>query len=237
MLTLTYPADFPEDGELVKRQLHSFFVWLRRHCEQHAIGTEFQGVQFSAFWFLEFQKRGAPHIHIFITHPAKHQAVAFRWFNGVGSDDDRHLRAGTRIEWLKKGRAGVIAYASKYAAKQSQKVVPEWFDNVGRFWGVRGCRETVSADTMTDENMRKNARVQANEDAIMQLLANGLKRGRTEVVYSKPWCRVLRVRNVATLAMIRGHINMIERVTASRGLRMTEVDDWLMDASCEVFLP
>src|SRR5207237_1974505 len=41
------------------------------------------------------------------------------------------------IEWLRSANA-CGAYASKYAAKQSQKVVPIDFISVGRFWGLFG---------------------------------------------------------------------------------------------------
>lgn len=55
MITLTYPKDFPSDGRLVKKHLHNFRSSLTRRYSP------------SYFWFLEFQKRGAPHYHMFTT--------------------------------------------------------------------------------------------------------------------------------------------------------------------------
>lgn len=104
----------------------------------------------SIFWFLEFQNRGAPHFHLFISEfivdRDSIEWCAKTWFRIVGSDDDRHLRAGTRLEKLRNGRKGTVSYAAKYAAKAEQKVVPENMLNAGRFWGVCGCRSTLSAD-------------------------------------------------------------------------------------------
>jgi len=150
MLTLTYPFSYPSDGKTVKLHLKAFCRWLDR---QHEINAQLEGStdKFSAFWFLEFQERGAPHFHIFTNFMVDYKAVARKWYEVVGSDDERHLRAGTRTERLKAGRGGTISYASKYAAKACQKVAPEGYENVGRFWGVYGCREIVAADTAFNE--------------------------------------------------------------------------------------
>lgn len=131
LCTLTYPSEFPVSGSVCKRHLREFLRRVRR-----LYGTD----TFSAFWFFEFQERGAPHFHLFLTCAVPSQVVAGLWYEIVGSDDERHLRAGTRIESLKSGRYGTCSYASKYAAKQCQKVVPSGFSDVGRFWGIVGVR-------------------------------------------------------------------------------------------------
>ena len=52
-VTLTYPGDFPLDGRRVKRDLAVFRrAWARRF-----------GVA-RGMWKLEFQRRGAPHLHL-----------------------------------------------------------------------------------------------------------------------------------------------------------------------------
>jgi hypothetical protein len=121
-----------------------------QECKREYIRQNGDDGTYSAFWFLEFQARGAPHFHIFCTWSPNKEWVAKTWYFIVGSEDDRHLRAGTRVEFIRSGRAGTISYASKYAAKQEQKDVPSDYENVGRFWGVYGRRAVVSASTWVD---------------------------------------------------------------------------------------
>jgi hypothetical protein len=124
MVTLTYPAEYPGDGRLVKRHLSVVRKWLRR-----------RGVR--GLWVLEFQARGAPHLHIFVTGGwVGREALSEAWYRIVGSSDARHLRAGTQV----KPWTGTAArYVAKwYGAKWEQKIVPEGFEDVGRFWGTFG---------------------------------------------------------------------------------------------------
>lgn len=132
MVTLTYPAEFPCDGKVVKRHLYRFLGWLKELMP---------GVNY--LWFLEFQKRGAPHLHLLLdkqpahyggTWPSFQFAVANTWYGIVGSGDIRHLRAGTRSERLRTPEGGK-RYAVKYAQKMAQKLVPDTMHNVGRFYG------------------------------------------------------------------------------------------------------
>jgi hypothetical protein len=88
-------------------------------------------------WFLEFQKRGAPHFHVFLNGRVDKMRVAQRWYEIVGSEDLNHRLAGTRIELLREQHAA-SAYAAKYASKVEQKEPPEGFTDVGRFWGTFG---------------------------------------------------------------------------------------------------
>ena len=127
MITLTYPREYPSDGETVKKHFHDFMVNLRNKVSP-----------LSHLWFLEFQKRGAPHIHILIRGMRvcrETQAwVSATWYRIVGSGDLRHLAAGTRLERIRKEN-GARNYAVKYAFKMKQKAVPVGYRNVGRFWG------------------------------------------------------------------------------------------------------
>lgn len=125
MLTLTYPANFPLDGRLVKTHWRRFRQWMIRN------GAD------TGLWVLEFQKRGAPHFHIFIREPLDKDAVSNAWYKIVNSRDPKHLVAGTRIETFRYPPA-LGSYVMKYAAKMEQKDVPAEFENVGRFWGVWG---------------------------------------------------------------------------------------------------
>lgn len=127
MITLTYPRDFPGNGKDVKRQLQAFIRWLR-----HKLPT------LDYLWFLEFQKRGAPHIHMLLNRPESDlpakKDVSTRWYEICGTGDKLHLKAGTRTEQL-RSKDGGKRYTVKYAMKMYQKDVPEQFQNVGRFWG------------------------------------------------------------------------------------------------------
>lgn len=152
MLTITYPKSFPSNGRTVKKHLNTFSMWLRRN---------FYGCK--GIWFLEFQRRGAPHFHLlldidlasygllhqrkrrkvspgapfYLTNVETENAAARRWFEIVGSGDPKHLRAGVSWEVLESDQAAE-RYAAKHASKPSQKEVPEGYFDVGRFWGGIG---------------------------------------------------------------------------------------------------
>jgi hypothetical protein len=147
MVTLTYPKKFPCDGHLVKAHLQ---ILLKR------LDRKIPGILH--FWFLEFQRREAPHFHIFLDNefPAPlgemrrrgkageiktvqtnwplQDWLAQTWFEIVGSGDPRHLRAGTAWEVLEKAN-GFRHYMAKECHKPHQKWVPKKYQNVGRFWG------------------------------------------------------------------------------------------------------
>ncbi len=75
MLTLTYPKIYPRNGQTVKQDLNAILAMLRSRG------------QFDYLWFLEFQKRGAPHIHILTSHqgisPSMRIAVANSWVSRI----------------------------------------------------------------------------------------------------------------------------------------------------------
>lgn len=127
MVTLTYPKNYPSCGKTVKYHLDRFIRWMR---------TKKVGVV-SFFWFMEFQRRGAPHFHIFTAGGnllnLKKQ-VSKRWYEIVSSNDPKHLKAGTRVEAIRHPEAAG-RYASKYASKPYQKKIPNGYTNVGRWWG------------------------------------------------------------------------------------------------------
>lgn len=150
MLTLTAPANWErvyictEDGEplgggrLLKLHLEKFRKRLDRFLSAANVG------RWSALWFLEFQRRGAPHVHLLL-YGCKVPPQLLRslrswcgpaWSEIVGNPSDhekrKHERAGTRVEFMKAEHFG---YAVKYANKTEQKEVPTYFRDVGRFWG------------------------------------------------------------------------------------------------------
>ena len=146
-VTVSYPEKFPCCGKVVKKHLHALLAALRRRCGR-----------LEYLWFLEFQRRGAPHLHLFLDHALPEPLsvmnrkagrvrkecrvhwpsqdwLSARWFEIVGSDDEKHLRAGAAWEVIEKPD-GAARYVAKESYKTFQKVVPEGFRNVGRFWGV-----------------------------------------------------------------------------------------------------
>jgi len=126
-VTLTYPAEWPSDPTEWKRHLKVFRLRL---------GRKFPGVCF--IWRLEFQKRGAPHYHLLVwgaPYGKLLEWVSLAWYQVVDSGDEKHLRAGTRVERIRSFKQ-VMRYASKELGKVSQ-VVNE-YHGVGRWWGVFG---------------------------------------------------------------------------------------------------
>ena len=124
MVTLTYGEAWPRDGKIVKKQLSAWFERVRRlgYFDKHSL-----------VWWLEFQERGAPHIHMVITGWISRRWVAQSWADITKGVEE----ACTRVESLRNPDAAG-SYAAKYAAKGDQKEVPDGFINVGRFWGRRG---------------------------------------------------------------------------------------------------
>lgn len=171
MHTLTYPSEYPSDGATVKYHL-------RRYCQElRRISSRLGHADSSIFWFLEFQKRGAPHFHLLTTDFYSFRRCQQLWFAIVNSGDLKHLKAGVRVEKLKCGKKGMIAYAKKYAIKQVQKEVPVFYENVGRFYGVYGLKKVVAAGvTFYTDSCRKSdilAYKTLVDSTITKLIANG----------------------------------------------------------------
>ncbi len=153
-ITITYPAVWPEDGKQVKSDLNRFLTWLRDNYE-----TEY-------IWWLEFQKRGAPHMHILTTiiYPGKaaHNKFAKAWCKAqrmtpadklydtrlkkhysVMDRCERFHRRPKQWEAIRK-EDGARRYALMYALKPLQKQVPLRYQNVGRFWASsKGVTQSV----------------------------------------------------------------------------------------------
>lgn len=124
MATLTYPRTFPVDGKESKRHLKMMIQRLRRKVPD---------LQY--LWFMEFQKRGAPHYHMLFDCQEGEIGKVWlsrAWYEVVDSGDEKHMRAGTRLERVRKDAR---RYAIKYASKMHQKEVPKNYRNCGRFFG------------------------------------------------------------------------------------------------------
>ena len=128
----TYPAEFPRDGGQVKRDVDVFCKAYVREIGGHNL------------WAIEFQKRGAPHINFLFDEFVPKDWFSETWFRIVGSGDEKHLRAGTKIESVTSREECIGYMASRYLAKREQKEVPADFQNVGRYWGMsRGILQPV----------------------------------------------------------------------------------------------
>jgi len=127
-ITLTYPREYPEDPKICKNHLKALRKRLQRKCED-----------FAAFWRLGIQQRGAWHFHLllFVGQSAGsvrklRRFVSTSWYEVTGKVSEGHLRAGTRVEAVKRWKQAT-SYVERYMAK------PEGFPEglqTGRIWGV-----------------------------------------------------------------------------------------------------
>lgn len=124
---LTYHEKWPSDGRISKAHLNAWLTALRRLLP---------GVGY--LWLLEFQKRNAPHYHVFLTVPPSEEIrlkLAEAWCRIIAPGDDIALRFHQHcrnwIDW----DMGSGAYLCKYLDKEAQKAVPEGYQGFGRFWG------------------------------------------------------------------------------------------------------
>ena len=86
-------------------------------------------------WVLEFQQRGAPHFHVLTSDYVPKVELSRVWFRIVGSGDEKHLQAGTKIQTI-KSKKHLYSYLSSYINKLQQKSAPAEYESVGRFWGA-----------------------------------------------------------------------------------------------------
>jgi hypothetical protein len=127
-VTLTYPGEYPEDPELCKGHLKA----LRRRLQRmHG--------PFAAFWRLGIQKRGAWHFHLLLfVGPSigsvneLRSFISTSWYEVTGKISEGHLRAGTRVETVKRWKEAT-SYVERYMAKPEE--FPEGL-RTGRIWGV-----------------------------------------------------------------------------------------------------
>ena len=163
MVTLTYPGDWESvapDGASVKRHM---MLWRKRFQREWGEPARY-------IWKLEFQRRGAPHIHLWMAppHAVGRSGRKFRdwlsqeWADIVAHPDPeqrtRHLLAGTAVDILNGLRAcdpkRLAIYFTKHSSpnqlgdKEYQHIVPEaWRQpghGPGRFWGVHGLQRATA---------------------------------------------------------------------------------------------
>jgi hypothetical protein len=125
-ITLTYPHEWPEDVEACKGDLKALYKRLKRRYGEY-----------SGFWRLGIQQRGAWHFHLLLFVPPSFGSVgelrdliASSWYEICGELSERHLQAGTYVEEIRKWRA--TSYMERYVAKPER--FPEGVET-GRVWG------------------------------------------------------------------------------------------------------
>lgn len=163
MVTLTYPGDWEAvapDGASVKRHM---VLWRKRFQREYGEAARY-------IWKLEFQRRGAPHIHLWMAPPTSPgrsgrgfaQWLSETWAQVVDHPDAeqkaRHRLAGTAID-VRNGLKAcdpkrLAIYFTKHSSpnlhgdKEYQHIVPEFWRRPGRgpgrFWGVYGLKKAVA---------------------------------------------------------------------------------------------
>lgn len=163
MVTLTYPGDWEAvapTGTSVKRHMT---LWRTRFQREY-------GERARYIWKLEFQRRGAPHIHMWMAPPISPgrsglsfaQWLSDTWAQVVDHPDPaqkaRHRLAGTAIDVLSGLKAcdpkRLAIYFTKHSSpnmhgdKEYQHIVPELWqrpgNGPGRFWGVFGLKKALA---------------------------------------------------------------------------------------------
>lgn len=132
LVTLTYPAEFSRSPVEWARHLEAWVKRLRREYGDVCV-----------IWRREFQVRGAPHFHLAIWGAPWLPAgwVARSWYEVVGSGDERHKEAGTRVEYPRT-RTRWLLYLVKELGKEVQATARGALAflgvSMGRSWGVWG---------------------------------------------------------------------------------------------------
>jgi len=158
LLTLTYGNPYPTDGAICKAHLNAFLTRMR---------ATYPGLSY--VWVTEFQKRGALHFHILLSlggiESWHRKDAASRWASITApsnwatttteEQDTLYRKKSYNVHKHKdtwqdlKEADGAMRYMTKYCLKTEQKIVPEEFQNVGRFFGmsrdvVKSCRKPVT---------------------------------------------------------------------------------------------
>ncbi len=217
MVTLTYPGDWEivtPDGASVKRHM---VLWRKRFQREYGEPARY-------IWKLEFQRRGAPHIHLWMAPPISPgrsgrgfaQWLSASWAQIVDHPDPeqkaRHLLAGTAVDV----RSGLKAcdpkrlaiYFTKHSSpnlngdKEYQHIVPELWQQPGRgpgrFWGVYGLKKAIAI-------------VEVAQDAYLTARRIVRRWSRSQVAYGDPGSRF------PTAVVPRTAVRLVPRVNRNAG--------------------
>lgn len=146
-ICLTFHEKCPSDGLELKNMLHTLLMNIRNKYKDNK-RAKYRDVSY--LWCLEFQERGFPHFHLF-TSLEPSDKVAFRyivksWLKIIGETKNAKCKWWhNRPENFRAWDLGSGSYMIKeYITKAKQKDVPEFFHNVGRFWGCSRSMKPVA---------------------------------------------------------------------------------------------
>lgn len=218
MVTLTYPGDWEDvapDGASVKRHM---VLWRKRFQREYGEPARY-------IWKLEFQRRGAPHIHMWMAPPISPgrsgrtfvQWLSETWARVVDHPDPeqraRHLLAGTAVD-VRNGLKAcdpkrLAIYFTKHSSpnlhgdKEYQHIVPELWQQPGRgpgrFWGVYGLRKSIAV-------------VEVAQDAYIAARRIVRRWSRSQAVYGNPASRF------PTAVIPRTAIRLVPRLDRATGV-------------------
>ena len=221
-ITLTYPEGLVTDGRTAKEHLRKFMQECRRYAQRHGYGM----FSWSMFWAMEFQKNGSFHFHILSNAGYPKQWVADTWYRIVGSQDPRHRAAGTRIEGIHSGLRGMQAYLSKYFAKMRSKVIPEAVKHAGRFWGVCGLRDTVSAAIVIPPRLERDPLIKCVLEGLVFKIEELGKVGLiTQITSEHPGTLIYRVNTPDVRAVFSAYIMRLTLGVVTARVRARIPDD------------
>jgi hypothetical protein len=212
MVTLTYPGDWEAvapDGASVKRHM---VLWRKRFQREYREQARY-------IWKLEFQRRGAPHIHLWMTPPISPgrsgqgfaRWLSETWAQVVDHPDAeqkaRHLLAGTAIDVRNGLRAcdpkRLAIYFTKHSSpnlhgdKEYQHKVPELWRQPGRgpgrFWGVHGLKKAIAVVEVAQDDYLAARRIVRRWSRSQAVYGDSSSRFPTAVV---PRTAILRVPRV-----------------------------------------
>lgn len=201
MVTFTYPGDWETvapSGASVKRHM---MLWRKRFQREYGEPPRY-------IWKLEFQRRGAPHIHLWMTppqSPGKSGLPFASWLSESWADivnhpdtgqKTRHRLAGTAIDVLSGLRAcdpkRLAIYFTKHSSpnnhgdKEYQHIVPQsWRESgkgPGRFWGVCGLKKATVITEVTQDVYIKARRVVRRWSRSQAVYADPASRFPTSVI-------------------------------------------------------
>jgi hypothetical protein len=218
MITLTYPGEWEvvvPGGASVKRHI---VLWRKRFQREYGEAARY-------IWKLEFQRRGAPHIHLWMAPPMSPgrsgrgfaQWLSETWAQVVNHPDAeqkaRHRLAGTAID-VRNGLKAcdpkrLAIYFTKHSSphlqgdKEYQHIVPELWQQPGRgpgrFWGVYGLKKAIAV-------------VEVAQDAYIAARRIVRRWSRSQAVYCNPASRF------PTAVVPRTAIRLVPRVNSDTGV-------------------
>lgn len=128
LVTLTYGDDYPRDCGVYHAHLKAWRRWFEKKYGSARM-----------VWKLEFQKRGAPHFHIFVLDlwSVNIPECSKKWHAITGSAQEIHEKIGFDVKRVStaSGVRNVGAYVTKYISKEGVPVGESEIEQTGRFWG------------------------------------------------------------------------------------------------------